>query len=274
MQQPFDASFVRVVMILDSQGSDAQSGRSYCRFFKRVERLLRALHGAGRKELHVAMTTQTQGREVAQTKRQTQKERLAKLRAYDNHTPAVRRLRQAKRMFRLLTTLAVARLPIHVGEIHERFCERYGETLHRRTIYRDLIALESLGIAVRSKQHDQLAERWQLTSDDALNRVLMIVSQSPTNCNQPTALDTYLGSLAEPWEHEPDQFELVEAAARLVALSMTNNKRYLKADLRFTPGHGWRLQLKQTELNAFDQHKSLRHIVQSAIAAAENHPGF
>ena len=72
MQQPFDASFVRVVMIRNSSGSDAHSDRSQIRFLKRVERLLRALHGAGRKELHVAMTTQTQGREDAQTKRQTQ----------------------------------------------------------------------------------------------------------------------------------------------------------------------------------------------------------
>ena len=188
-------------------------------------------------------------------------------------TSAIGRLTQARRLFQVAAIVAASRVGfLTVDNVAERLRDQTGETWHDRTVRRDLQMLDELGLVERSNVSTSLGRssqvRWVGNSDSLAHVVLRSVDiDDSTTGARSESLQAFLDRLPDPWEIDAERHRVATAAARLLAMVDTDDRRFLKAELVFTLGEGWGLRHPDAgfEVSAFDRFKALPAVAESMV---------
>lgn len=190
--------------------------------------------------------------------------------------PAARRLTQARRMFQIASIFAESQgawmTPYNVTE---KLLDRTGETWCMRTVARDMIAMDELGVIQRSEDRNangQLRLYQWLGASDSATKVAVQAAERCTSRSTEQAeqfgtarTESYLRGLPFPWDMDQDQYKVATNAARLVALFDTSDRRVMKANLIYRLGEGWTLQIVG-EVSTFERLKSLPQLADQVSA--------
>lgn len=192
--------------------------------------------------------------------------------------PAEGRLVQARRLFAVAAILAGARSGfLSVDNVTEKLHDQSGETWCHRTIGRDLNALDTLGVAERSGEEKTTGNRprfyrWRGHSD-TLTRVILQTAERRHGDVASEALDAMLCKLPDPWEMDAGKHRMATHAARLVALTDTEDRECLKCELIYRLGEGWTLQKVDVPVSAFDRFKPIEQLAVAEFSnATQSHP--
>ncbi len=178
--------------------------------------------------------------------------------------PAQGRLTQARRLFHIAAILATSRgACLSVDNVTEKLQNETGTAWHSRTVRRDLKTLDELGMAEHATERTQWGTnkgfKWRGRSEPLSHVVLRSMEIDASECPEVAEqLQTFLSGLPAPWEMDAERHRIATSAARLVAVMETEDRSFLKANLRFVLGNGWVLeQISDVVESAFDRVKPL-----------------
>lgn len=151
--------------------------------------------------------------------------------------PSERARGQIRRILLMVDTLAPCRLWKDIADIHHDVCERLGETVCEKTIYRDLQLLASLGMADR---REGTPSQW------------MLVLRNSESV-QTAALDLY------PDPPKPEKLKTWKLTGEQAQKILDSNESYGRLARRYgvTKGAVWQIKTRRT----------WKHLIPSSEAA-------
>lgn len=182
------------------------------------------------------------------------------------------RLEQARRLLAVAAILASARSQGLTAEsVTERVREQTGKQWCERTVRRDLDALHNMGIVNQTDGRKRGCGNpyvWLGHSKNLTRVVLQAAESTASDCRGTGPLKAFLSSLPDPWDMDAERHRVATHAARLVAMTESSNREFLKCELIFTLGQGWALRVLDVPVSAFDQAKPLSQLAKNQFEEA------
>ena len=173
---------------------------------------------------------------------------------------------QVARIYRIMQLIEGSRFGLTVSDITNMMLER-GYDIQKRTVYRDLEALQAAGFPLESKgDTDKMASRWTIERDAKVGEYLTLGARE--------LLALYLArSVLAPLEQTPF-YEDLQSIFKKIEDKLGSNARAhldeLNQEFKFEPGPKWGLGLTPDMIDTVRAACTERQVLQMTYASANS----